>query len=114
LKEPARDDCCTPHAPMATNVGIGDKPAQQQGTGGGGSSSSSNGSSGALASSNFPPLWLQQQQLPPKDDPMIFHEEVMAFARWIAPSAPEREMRLDVVQRVSNVVRKLWPEAKVR
>lgn len=42
------------------------------------------------------------------------HEEIIEFVRWISPTPEEQIMRQDVIQRISNVIYNLWPNADVR
>lgn len=41
------------------------------------------------------------------------HEEIKDFYEYMSPTAEEANMRNEVVQRIKDVVKDLWPEAKV-
>eukprot|EP01125_Pyxidicula_operculata_P007391 TRINITY_DN251_c0_g1_i10.p1 TRINITY_DN251_c0_g1~~TRINITY_DN251_c0_g1_i10.p1 ORF type:complete len:133 (-),score=10.69 TRINITY_DN251_c0_g1_i10:45-443(-) len=41
------------------------------------------------------------------------HQEIEDFVAWLLPTKEEREMREDVINRIQQVVRELWPQARV-
>ncbi|XP_070574388.1 terminal nucleotidyltransferase 4B-like [Ptychodera flava] len=47
------------------------------------------------------------------DGVLGLHEEILDFYRWISPREEEHLMRVEVVERIRNIIRGLWPAAKV-
>lgn len=41
------------------------------------------------------------------------HEEIEDFYNYMKPTQEEQLMRQDVVRRISNIIKEVWPEAKV-
>ena len=42
------------------------------------------------------------------------HEEVLDFYKFMSPRPEEAAMRKEVVNRIENVIKELWPTAAVR
>ena len=45
--------------------------------------------------------------------PYSLHEEIMDFFNFMSPRPEEEAMRRDVVNRIENVIKDLWPTARV-
>ena len=41
------------------------------------------------------------------------HEEIQDFYEYMSPTSEEANMRTDVVARITNVIKGLWPKAEV-
>ncbi len=41
------------------------------------------------------------------------HQEIEAFCKYLEPTEEEKQMRIDVVGRITNVILDLWPNAEV-
>ena len=41
------------------------------------------------------------------------HEEIEDFFQFMVPTAVEHDARIQVVNRIRTVIRKLWPQAKI-
>lgn len=41
------------------------------------------------------------------------HEEIIDFYKYMSPRAEEERMRMEVVNRIENVIKELWPNADV-
>ena len=67
--------------------------------------------------SEFPP-WMTQKKAktdsPKREDPLLFHQEIMGFVRYIKLNSEEKEQRIAVVESLSKVITKLYPQARVR
>ena len=46
--------------------------------------------------------------------PVRLHEEILDFAKWIEPWEDEKRMRDFVAEKVTLLVKELWPKAEVR
>lgn len=44
----------------------------------------------------------------------FFHDEILAFARWVSPNKAEIAWRNQIVDRLARSVRSLWPSANVQ
>lgn len=66
---------------------------------------------------DYPP-WMTHRKLrvgePLKGDPMIFHQEIMNFVRYIKLNSEEKAARNAVVEALSAVISSLYPNARVR
>lgn len=62
--------------------------------------------------------WMTQKKTkadtPRKEDPLIFHQEIMSFVRYIKLSSDEKEQRNAVVDSLTKVITKIYPSARVR
>ncbi len=45
---------------------------------------------------------------------LSLHEEILDFCQWISPWSDEHRMREWVIDKVSMIIRELWPKADVR
>lgn len=45
---------------------------------------------------------------------LSLHEEIIDFYSYISPRVEEEKMRLEVVDRIKDVILDLWPSAEVR
>jgi hypothetical protein len=62
-----------------------------------------------------PPTWLASGPADLNNDPILFfHDEILAFARWVSPNKAEVAWRNQIVERLSRCVRAVWPSANVR
>jgi len=41
------------------------------------------------------------------------HEEIIDFYKWVSPKPEDHQMRLNVVDRITGCIMKIWPQAKV-
>lgn len=59
------------------------------------------------------PPWLRDSA-ERKDGLPSLHDEIISFCKWVSPSAEEKQMREDVIARISKVVETLWPSVQLR
>lgn len=45
--------------------------------------------------------------------PLSLHEEIIDFYKYMSPRPEEERMRMEVVNRIENVIKELWPNADV-
>ena len=62
----------------------------------------------------YPPLWFTALNSNQKDPLLLFHDEILAFARWVSPNSAERGWREQIIERLAQCVRSMWPTARVR
>lgn len=51
---------------------------------------------------------------PKKDDPLLHHQEIMNFVRYIKLNSTEKAQRAAVVESLSKVITGIYPIARVR
>lgn len=44
---------------------------------------------------------------------LSLHEEIIDFYKYMSPRPEEERMRMEVVTRIENVIKELWPNADV-
>lgn len=42
------------------------------------------------------------------------HDEIITFCKWVSPTVEEKQMREDVISRISKVVESLWPSVQLQ
>lgn len=58
--------------------------------------------------------WYSEETAKKQQHPIVrLHQEIIDFDAYISPSGQEKKARSAIVSRVENVIRKLWPKAKV-
>ncbi|XP_005996422.1 terminal nucleotidyltransferase 4B isoform X2 [Latimeria chalumnae] len=80
-------------------------PSLDGGTGGGGG-----GSAGGGGGYSGTP-WKTKNY---REGVVGLHEEIVDFYKYMSPRPEEEKMRMEVVKRIENVIRELWPNADVQ
>uniref|UniRef100_A0A8D0L722 Terminal nucleotidyltransferase 4B n=1 Tax=Sphenodon punctatus TaxID=8508 RepID=A0A8D0L722_SPHPU len=74
------------------------------------------GQSGAPAPGDGPPLYIGTpwKRRNYSQGVLGLHEEIIDFYKYMSPRPEEERMRMEVVNRIENVIKELWPTANVQ
>jgi non-canonical poly(A) RNA polymerase PAPD5/7 len=74
-----------------------------------------NDSTAPILLTNTPAPWLDHDAYNPLIPPMIrFHNEILSFCDFVAPSQQEREKRDKAFNDVSKCIKSLWPDVEIK